>query len=150
MLPNSSTQLHQCFHDPWGAFGHVLKEWWTFPSPSQRPTAPIWRLGQIWHFGPLPGAFTPPVRFGAPQFFYAVASMFSWPMGSLWTCIEGMVDLSLPFTATNSSDLAAGSGLALRPSSRRVYSSCPFWCSPILLRSCINVFLAHGEPLDMY
>ena len=28
-------------------------------------------------------------------------------MKSLWAYIEGMVDLSLPFTATNSSDLAA-------------------------------------------
>ena len=63
-------------------------------------------VSQVWHFGPLPSAFTPPVRFGAPQFFYAVASMFSWPMGSLWAYIEGMVDLSLPFTATNSSNLA--------------------------------------------
>ena len=27
-------------------------------------------------------------------------------MRSLWAYIEGMVDLSLPFTATNSSDLA--------------------------------------------
>ena len=34
-------------------------------------------------------------------------------MGSLWAYIEGMVDLSLPFTATNSSDLAAGSDLLL-------------------------------------
>ena len=34
-------------------------------------------------------------------------------MGSLWAYIEGMVDLYLPFTATNSSDLAAGPDLAL-------------------------------------
>ena len=27
------------------AFGHVVKEWWTFPSTSQRPTAPIWPPG---------------------------------------------------------------------------------------------------------
>ena len=62
---------------------------------------------------PLQSAFTPPVHFGASQFFYAVASMFSLPMRSLWACIEGVVDLSLPFAATNSSDLAAGSDLAL-------------------------------------
>ena len=30
-------------------------------------------------------------------------------MKSLWACIEGMVDLSLPFTATDSSDLAVTS-----------------------------------------
>jgi len=29
-------------------------------------------------------------------------------MRSLWAYIEGMVDLSLPFAATNSSDVAAG------------------------------------------
>ena len=34
--------LQHCIWDPWGAFGHVLKEWMAFPSPSQRPTAPIW------------------------------------------------------------------------------------------------------------
>ena len=150
VLPNSSTQLHQCFHDPWGAFGHILKEWRTFPSPSQRPTAPIWWLGQIWHFDPLGSAFTPPVRLGASQFFYAVASMFSWPMGSLWAYIEGMVDLSLPFTATNSSNLAPGPDLALWPSLKDVYSSSMFWCFPILLRSCINVFMTHEEHLGIY
>src|SRR6056300_1280518 len=112
MLPNSSTQLHQCFHDPWGAFGHILKEWWTFPSPSQRSTALIWRLGQIWHFDHLRRVVTPPVRFGASQFFYVVVSIFPWPMRCLWAYIERMVDLSLPFTAINSSDLAAGSDLA--------------------------------------
>ena len=80
-------QLHQCFHDPWGAFGHILKEWWTFPSPSQRSTAPIW----------LPG-----------------------------------------------------SDLVLWPSWKRIYSSCNYRCFPILLRSCINVFMAHEEPLGIY
>src|SRR5210317_1078537 len=25
--------LQHCFHDPWKAIGHILKEWWTFPSP---------------------------------------------------------------------------------------------------------------------
>src|SRR6056300_1553061 len=70
-------------------------------------------------------------------------------MRSLWAYIEGVDGLSLPFTATNSSDLAAGSDLALWPSSRRVYSSCTFWWFPILLRSCINVFMTHEEPLGI-
>ena len=42
-----------------------------------------------------------------------VATLYLGPMRSLWAYIEGMDGLSLPFTATNSSDLAAGSDLAL-------------------------------------
>ena len=61
----------------------------------------FWWLGQIWHFDPLQSAFTPPVHLGASQFFYAVASMFSWPMRSLWAHIEGMVDFSFSFTRVN-------------------------------------------------
>ena len=86
--PNSSTQLYQCFHDPWGAFGHILKEWWTFPSPSQQPTAQIWRLGQI-------------------------------RLGTL-TLIEACLLLLYVL------------------------------CFPILLRSCMNVFMTHGEPLGIH
>src|SRR5210317_2189237 len=36
-----------------------------------------------------------------------VATLYLGPMGSLWAYIEGMDGLSLHFTATNSSDLAA-------------------------------------------
>src|SRR5210317_157222 len=36
-----------------------------------------------------------------------VATLYLGPMGSLWTYIEGMDGLSLHFTATNSSNLAA-------------------------------------------
>ena len=48
-----------------------------------------------------------------------VATLFLWSMKSLWAYIEGMVDLSLPFTATNSSDLAAGSDLVINVGFKR-------------------------------
>src|SRR5210317_508774 len=63
-----------------------------------------------------------------------VATLYLGPMRSLWAYIEGMDGLSLHFTATNSSNLAAGPGLALRPSSKDVCSSSMIWCFPILLR----------------
>ena len=54
-----------------------------------------------------------------------VATLYLGAMGSLWAYIEGMDGLSLLFTATNSSDLAAraGFGLALLPSLKDVCSS---------------------------
>ena len=43
--------LWHCIWDRWEAFGHILKEWWAFPSPSQRPIAPIWLPGpDLAHF----------------------------------------------------------------------------------------------------
>ena len=80
-----------------------------------------------------------------------VCTCYLGPMRSLWPYIEGMVGLSLPITATNSSDLAAGSDLALWPSSKRdlllLYVLVRI---PILLRSCIYVFMTHEEPLGIY
>src|SRR5210317_1098720 len=55
-------------------------------------------------------------------------------MGSLGAYIEGMADLCLPFTAINSSNLAAWPDLALWPTSNDAHSSCMLWCFPILLR----------------
>src|SRR5210317_915251 len=80
----------------------------SFPSPSQRPTAPIW----------LPGPGLAPstlferrllLRYDMvlPNSSMHVATLCLGPMGSLWAYIEGMDVLSLPFTATDSSNLAA-------------------------------------------
>src|SRR5210317_464089 len=63
--------MQHCIRDPWGALGHILKEWRTSVSPSQRSTAQIWLPGQIWHFGPLRMMLTPLVCYGASQFFYS-------------------------------------------------------------------------------
>ena len=37
--------LHHCIWDPWGAFGHILKEWMAFTSFSLGQMAPKWRPG---------------------------------------------------------------------------------------------------------
>ena len=64
-----------------------------------------------------------------------VATLYLGSMRSLWAYIEGMDDLYLLFMGENSFNLAAWApGLALWTSSRDVYTSCMFWCSPILLR----------------
>ena len=49
-----------------------------------------------------------------------VATLYLGPMGSLWACSEGMDGLSLHFTATNSSDLAAWAGFGTWTSSKDV------------------------------
>src|SRR6056300_115017 len=120
----------------------ILKQWWTSPSPSQRPTALIWLPGPDLALQPSWNAFTPPVCFGASQFIYAccniVFMIHEEPLGIYY--IEAMVDLSIPFTATNSSDLAAWARFGTSTLLERVYSSCMFWCIPIHLRMLQHCF----------
>src|SRR5210317_1413556 len=66
-----------------------------------------WGLGHIWHYNTLGTRLLLLYVLVHPNSSTHVATLFSWSMKSLWAYIEAMVDLSLPFTATNSSDLAA-------------------------------------------
>ena len=72
-------------------------------------------------------------------------------MRSLWAYIEGMVDLSLPLTATNSSDLAKKLDLEFWSSSKRVHSSCKvcFGASQFFYKCCNIVLVTHEEPLPL-
>ena len=67
--------LQHCIWDPWGAFGHILKEWMSIISVSWGQTYPIWLLGQVWHFGHLRKVFAPPACTAASQFFYACCNI---------------------------------------------------------------------------
>src|SRR5210317_1817277 len=69
--------LQHCVWDPWGAFGHILKEWMTIISVSRGQMYLIWLPGrQVWHlFGPLRKVFAPPACGGASQFFYACCNI---------------------------------------------------------------------------
>ena len=53
--------LQYCVRDPWGAFGHILKEWMAFPPLCSDQQLRFGCLGQVWHFDPLRKTFAPPV-----------------------------------------------------------------------------------------
>ena len=103
-----SSLQHFVYYGPIKSLWHIFKEWWSIPPLHSDQQLLFGCLGQIWHlFDPLRSVFTPPVCFGAPQFFYACCSnVYLGPMKSLWAYIEGMVVHSSPSQATNKSDLA--------------------------------------------
>src|SRR6056300_1149684 len=79
-IPILLRMLQHCIWDPWGAFGHILKEWCAIPSPSWQPTALIWLPGpdfqkDLAYFDPLRVTLAPPVCLGASQFFYACCNI---------------------------------------------------------------------------
>ena len=70
-----SSLQHFVYYGPIKSLWHIFKEWWSIPPLHSDQQLLFGCLGQIWHlFDPLRSVFTPPVCFGAPQFFYACCS----------------------------------------------------------------------------